>query len=130
MIVLITIAALFAVQIFAPTVAEAWPRISGNGHIAFKRGSVSGNAGISIPQQTGETEGGGELQSSENSRIQKVYGEYAISDHFLIVGKHLVQNTRLAAATRRPPDKFFITTRIPKHTMPKVLPQPLKTAAA
>ena len=39
--------------------------------------------------------GGGELQSSENSQTQEVYGEYAISDHFLIVGKHLVQNTRL-----------------------------------
>ena len=93
---LITIAALFAVQIYAPAFAGAWPRTSGSGHVAFKRGGASGNAGISVPQQTGEAEGGGELQSSENSQTQEVYGEYAISDHFLIVGKHLVQNTLAA----------------------------------
>ena len=101
MTVLITITALFAVQIYTPAFAKAWPRMSGSGHVAFKLGGAFGNAGISVPQQTGEAEGGGELQSSENSQTQEVYGEYAISDHFLIVGKHLVQNTRLAAATRR-----------------------------
>ena len=37
MTVLITIAALFAVQIYAPAFAGAWPRMSGGGHVAFKR---------------------------------------------------------------------------------------------
>lgn len=59
MTVLITIAALFAVQIYAPAFAGAWPRMSGSGHVAFKRGGASGNARISVPQQTGEAEGGG-----------------------------------------------------------------------
>ena len=97
MTVLITIAALFAVQIYTPAFAKAWPRMSGSGHVAFKLGGAFGNAGISVPQQAGEAEGGGELQSSENSQTQEVYGEYAISDHFLIVGKHLVQKHALGS---------------------------------
>ena len=90
--VLITITALFAVQIYAPAFAGAWPRMSGSGHVAFKRGGAFGNAGISVPQQTGEASGG-DLQSSENSQTQEVYGEYAISDHFLIAA-NIIQNTR------------------------------------
>ena len=101
MTVLITIAALFAVQIYVPALAGAWPRMSGSGLVAFKRGGESGNAGISNSQQAGEAKGGSEIQSLENSQTQEVYGEYAISDHLLIVSKHLVLNGRLAAATRR-----------------------------
>jgi hypothetical protein len=54
MTVLITIAALFAVQIYTPAFAKAWPRMSGSGHVAFKLGGAFGNAGISVPQQAGE----------------------------------------------------------------------------
>ena len=50
MTVLITIAALFAVQIYAPAFAGAWPRMSGSGHVAFKRGGASGAVLPEMPE--------------------------------------------------------------------------------
>ena len=99
--VLITIAALFAVQIYAPAFAGAWPRASGSGYVALKRGGAAGNAGVYVPHQIGEPNSGGDLQSAENSQTLEAYGEYAISENILIVAKHLVQNTHLETDTRR-----------------------------
>ena len=57
--------------------------MSGSSHVAVKRGGASGNAGISVAQQSSEAEGGGTLQSWENSQLHEVYGEYAITQNIL-----------------------------------------------
>lgn len=99
--VLITIAALFAVQIYAPAFAGAWPRASDSGYVALKRGSGAGNAGAYVTHQAGEPNSGGDLQSAENSQTLEAYGEYAISQNILIIAKHHFQNTHLENDTRR-----------------------------
>ena len=72
--------------------------MSGSGHVAFKLGGAFGNAGPFLSKPV-KLKAAASFKA-ENSQTQEVYGEYAISDHFLIVGT-VVQNTRLAAATRR-----------------------------
>jgi hypothetical protein len=57
--VLITIAALFAVQIYAPAFAGAWPHASDSGYVALKRGGGAGNAGVYLTHQAGEPNSGG-----------------------------------------------------------------------
>ena len=99
--VLITIAALFAVQIYAPAFAGAWPRASDSGYVALKRGGGAGNAGVYVTHQAGEPNSGGDLQSAESSQTLEAYGEYAISQNILIITKHLFQNTHLENDTRR-----------------------------
>ena len=47
--VLITIAALFAVQIYAPAFAGAWPRASDSDIVALKRGGDSGLLAFTLP---------------------------------------------------------------------------------
>ena len=46
---LITIAALFAVQIYAPPFAGAWPRASVSDYVALKRGGGSGLLAFTLP---------------------------------------------------------------------------------
>ena len=69
--VLITIITLFAVQFYTPAFAGAWFRASGSGYVALKRGGVSGSALLPVPQQTGEANSGGDLQSSTHTQTQE-----------------------------------------------------------
>ena len=99
--VLITIITLFAVQFYTPAFAGAWSRASGSGYVALKRGGVSGSALLPVPQQIGEANSGGDLQSSTHTQTQEAYGEYALSEHILFAGKYIIQNTRTQANIHR-----------------------------
>ena len=82
--------------------------MSGSSHVAVKRGDASGNAGISVAQQSSEAEGGGTLQSWENSQLPEVYGEYAISQNilFFCTNSYTSRNSYVAVSFS-PPDHRF-----------------------
>ena len=82
--------------------------MSGSSHVAVKRGGASGNAGISVAQQSSEAEGGGTLQSWENSQLPEVYGEYAISQNilFFCTNSYTSRNSYVAVSFS-PPDHRF-----------------------
>ena len=100
MTVLITIAALFAVQIYTPAFARLGRACRAVAMSRSNSAALSEMPEFPFPSKPVKLKAAATSKLG-NSQTQEVYGEYAISDHFLIVGKHLVQNTRLAAATRR-----------------------------